>query len=67
MHHRLPLQQRQGWAPWAVLTLTITALVPVLFVTLWLRRIQPAARTPVVPAAVVLRLALVGAGLSLFA
>jgi hypothetical protein len=61
----VPLSDGQRWAAWAVLTLTITSLVPVLYVTVWLRGIQPDAKTPVLPAAIVIALALVGGALSL--
>jgi hypothetical protein len=61
----VPLDEQQRWAAWAVLTLTVTSLVPVVYVTLWLRQVQPGARTPVVPAVVVLVLALAGGALSL--
>jgi hypothetical protein len=57
----LPLNEGARWAAIAALTLTVTSLVPVVYVTLWLRRLQPQARTPVVPAVVVLVLAVVGA------
>jgi hypothetical protein len=62
----LPLSRHESWAPWAVLTLTLTNVVPTLYVTIWLRRFEPSARTPVVPAAIVLVLAVVGAGTSFF-
>jgi hypothetical protein len=62
----LPLGRHESWAAWAVLTLTLTSVLPTLYVTLRLRKFAPAARTPVVPAAFVLALALVGAGSSLF-
>jgi hypothetical protein len=58
----LPLSRHETWAAWAVLTLTLTAVVPTLSVTISLRRFEPAARTPIVPAALVLGLALIGAG-----
>lgn len=61
----VPLDELQAWAPLAVLTLTVTALVPVLFVTLWLRHVQPAARTPFAPAALVFILAVWGSGMAL--
>ena len=61
----LPLRDEEHWAALAALTLTVTSLVPVIYVTVWLRRVQPAARTPVVPAVVVFVLAVVGAGVSL--
>jgi hypothetical protein len=60
-----PMDDLERWAPLAALTITVTALVPVLFVTLWLRHVQPAARTPFMPAAVVFILAVTGAGFSL--
>jgi len=60
----LPLSARQSWAAWAVLTLTLAGVLPALYVTLSLRRSAPAARTPVVPAAVVLALGLAGAAVS---
>lgn len=62
----LPLSARQPWAPWAALTITITAILPTLYVTLALRRFAPSARTPILPASVVLALALTGAALSFF-
>jgi hypothetical protein len=60
----LPLRDGQQWAALAALTLTIASLVPVLYVTLWLRSVQPAAKTPVAPAAIVLVLAVAGSLLS---
>ncbi len=60
----LPLGAREPWAKWAVLTLTLTSLLPTLYVTIALRRAAPAARTPVLPASIVLALALLGAALS---
>jgi hypothetical protein len=62
----LPLSARQPWAAWAALTITASSLLPTLYVTIALRRFAPSARTPVVPASVVLALALVGAGISFF-
>jgi hypothetical protein len=63
----VPLDDRQPWAPLAILTITVTSLVPVLFVTLWLRHVQPAARTPFLPAAFVFTLVVWGAGMALIA
>lgn len=60
-----PMDDLERWASLAALTITVTALVPVLFVTLWLRHVQPAARTPFAPAAVVFILAVTGAAFSL--
>lgn len=63
----VPLQQRQAWAAIAVFTLTCTAILPVVFVTIWLRKVEPKARTPVIPALVVFVLALVACVAALFA
>jgi hypothetical protein len=63
----LPLSRHEWWAPWAVLTLTLTSVVPTLYVTIALRRVEPSARTPVIPACAVLVLAIVGAGSFFFA
>jgi ABC-type polysaccharide/polyol phosphate export permease len=60
-----PMDDLERWAPLAALTITVTTLVPFLFVTLWLRHVQPAARTPFTPAALVFILAVTGAGLFL--
>jgi hypothetical protein len=62
----IPLYAKEPWAHWAVLTLTAATILPTLYVTIALRRAAPQARTPVLPAAVVLALALIGAGLSFF-
>jgi hypothetical protein len=61
----IPLRAGQSWAAWAALTLTAATVLPTLYVTVWLRRAAPAAATPIVPAAVVLAMAVIGAGLSL--
>lgn len=61
----MPLSTRQAWGGWAVLTLTLVSVLPTLWVTIWLKRSAPSARTPVVPAAIVLVFALAGASLSL--
>jgi hypothetical protein len=60
----LPLSIQAAWAPWAALTVTVPATFPSLYVTLWLRKFAPPARTPVLPAAVVVALALVGSALA---
>jgi hypothetical protein len=62
----LPLSVNATWAPWAVLTITIPGTFPALYVTLALRKAAPAARTPVVPAALVVALAVGGACLAFF-
>lgn len=62
----VPLRDGQAWAGLAALTLTLGSLLPILYVTLWLRRVQPAAKTPVAPAAFVLLLAVAGSLLALW-
>ena len=62
----LPLSRHEAWAAWAALSITLTAVVPTLYVTVMLRRFEPSARTPIVPASIVLALAVVGAGAALF-
>ena len=61
-----PLGRHESWAPWAVLTITLTSVVPTLYVTILLRRFEPSARTPVLPASIVLALAIVGSSVSFF-
>jgi hypothetical protein len=60
----LPLGRHEVWASWAALSITVTAVLPTLYVTLSLRRFAPSAPTPVLPALVVLALASIGAGAS---
>jgi len=60
-----PLSRGEAWAAWAILVSAATMLVPILFITLWLRRSEPRARTPVLPTIVVLALVVFGAGISL--
>jgi uncharacterized protein YjeT (DUF2065 family) len=55
------------WAPWAILTVSATALVPMLYVAIQLRSFRPDAQTPVRPTAVMMGLIVLGVGLSLFA
>ena len=62
----VPLAAKEPWAKWAALTVTASSLLPTLYVTIALRRAAPSARTPVVPASIVLGLALAGAGISFF-
>lgn len=61
----LPLSRHEVWASWAALLITMTAVLPTLYVTISLRRFEPSARTPVLPALVVLALASIGAGASI--
>lgn len=62
----IPLGQHAPWAAWAVISITVTSVLPTLYVTVWLRRFAPAARTPVVPAVAVFALALLGSVPSFF-
>ena len=59
----LPLSQGAAWAPSAIVTISVAVIAPVLYVVLWLRRIEATARTPVAPTIVALSLALAGAAL----
>lgn len=61
----LALVQHAPWAPWALLSVVLATGVPVLAVTRWLRRVQPEARTPVMPAAAALAIGVLACGLSL--
>ena len=56
----LPLQRGETWAVWAALTVSLVVVVPILYTVIWLRRIEPAAKTPVVPCFVVLVLVVAG-------
>lgn len=60
----IPLGQKQSWAAWAVLTVSLASVLPSVYVTIWLRRVSPSARTPVAPAVAVLVMALVGSALA---
>jgi hypothetical protein len=62
----LALFQGVDWAVWGLLSVTLTSCLPALYVTMWLRRVQPAARTPVLAAAVALAIGVAGSALSLF-
>lgn len=61
----LPLQRGEAWAAWAALSISLAVVGPILYVVVWLRRIQPSAKTPIVPALIVLVLVAVGAIASL--
>jgi hypothetical protein len=61
----LPLQRGVAWAAWAVLTVSLAVIGPILYVVVSLRRIEPRAKTPVVPTLVVLALAIVATVASL--
>jgi hypothetical protein len=62
----VPLGAHQPWAGWAILTLTITAVGPVLYVAAKLNRSFPSARVPLIPAAAVFVLGMGGAATALF-
>ena len=57
----LPLQRGEAWAAWAALTISLVVTAPVLYVVVWLRRVAPGAKTPVIPTLAGMVLALVGA------
>lgn len=57
----VPLSRDVLWGPWAVITISVATIAPILYVVLWLRRIESTAKTPVVPTVVGLSLAVVGA------
>ena len=59
------LWQGAAWAAWAIVTIALATITPILFTVLWLRRVEPAAKTPLVPTALGLSLAVVGALLAL--
>ena len=61
----LPLQRGESWAAWAVLTVSLAVVAPILYVVVSLRRIEPSARTPIVPTLAVLSLVIVATALSL--
>lgn len=61
----LPLQRGEAWAAWAALTVSLVVVAPILYVVVWLRRIEPAARTPLAPSVAVLALVAIGAALLL--
>ena len=56
----LPLQRGEAWAAWAARTISLVVTAPVLYVVVWLRRVSPAAKTPVIPTLAVMALALAG-------
>ena len=57
----LPLQRGEAWAAWAALTISLVVTGPVLYVVVWLRRVSPGAKTPVIPTLAVMALTVVGA------
>jgi hypothetical protein len=61
----LPLQRGEAWAAWAALTVSLAVVAPILYVVVWLRRIEPAAKTPLAPSVAVLALVAAGAAVLL--
>jgi hypothetical protein len=61
----LPLQRGEAWAAWAVLTVSLAVVGPILYVVVSLRRIAPGAKTPIVPTLLVLALVIVATVASL--
>jgi uncharacterized protein YjeT (DUF2065 family) len=61
----LPLSRGEPWAIWAILTTSAASIGSTLFVTVWLRKVQPKANTPIAPTAVCLALVLAGVGAAL--
>jgi uncharacterized membrane protein (UPF0136 family) len=61
----LPIQRGESWAVWAALTVSLVVVVPILYVVVRLRRIEPAAKTPVAPCVAVLVLVVAGGVASL--
>src|SRR5947208_1482403 len=57
----LPLQRGEAWAAWAAITIFLAATAPILYVVLWLRRVSPGARTPVIPTVAAIVLVVIGA------
>src|SRR3954451_9038982 len=61
----VPLNRGETWAGWAILSSAPPMLLPILWVTIWLRRFEPKAKTPIVPSVVVVLLVVAGAGTAL--
>ena len=56
----LPLQRGETWAAWAAITVSLAVVAPVLYVVVWLRRISPEAKTPVIATLAAMALVIVG-------
>lgn len=61
----LPLHRGEAWAAWAALTISLAVVGPILYVVVWLRRVEPRAKTPIVPTLAVLVLVAVATTASL--
>lgn len=59
------LLKGERWAPWAILTVSAVALIPMLYVAITFRTFRPGAPTPVRPTCVMMILIVIGVGLSL--
>jgi hypothetical protein len=57
----LPLNRGEAWAAWASITVFLAATGPILYVVLWLRRVAPGAKTPVIPTLAAMALVVIGA------
>lgn len=55
------------WAPFALASIGLIALLPALFVAANLRKVEPQAKTPVIPAIVAIGLIVLGAGIGYLA
>ena len=56
----IPLRRTERWAAWASLTIALALWVPTQYVTVYLRTVEPAAETPVVPTAILIALFVLG-------
>jgi hypothetical protein len=61
------LHEGVHWAPWAILTISAAALVPMLYVAIKLRSFRPDAQTPVRPTLAMMGVIVLGVGLSILA
>ncbi len=61
----LPLQRGEAWAAWAALSVSLAVVGPILYVVVSLRRMEPRAKTPIVPTLAVLALVVAGTVASL--
>jgi hypothetical protein len=61
----VPLQRGETWAAWAALSISLAVVVPILYVVVSLRRVEPRAKTPIGPTLAVLALVVVGTVASL--
>lgn len=57
----LPVSRGETWAAWASITIFMAATGPILYVVVWLRRVSPGAKTPVIPTVAAMALVVIGA------